>query len=121
MGDCTATFVGGREENHSTTGPTDFLKTKWVDVEMSALYAAGGDTLDVAALDVGNEFTEVHAVTICGRPTITDTDVVLVPIPDPAGDPAAILIMAIDGSTGAEMAALSDLSGEVLRAKIEGN
>ena len=122
MGACVVALVGGREENHSTTGAVDFLKTKWVDVTLSANYAAGGDTCDISALDVGNEFTAVEAGVIAGRPTITDEDVIFRVITDPAaGDPALILIHAVDGSTGAEMAPAADLSGEVIRIAFAGN
>lgn len=123
MGACVPTLLGGREENHSTTGTNDVTKSKLISVVMSAAYAAGGDTCDISGVEAvaANNFTAVLGGAKMSRSVITDDDLEFEVIPAALYDPATLKIKAIDRSTGAEVAPATDLSGETIEFEFVGN
>ena len=117
------TLLGGRRENNSTSGTEPFTKSKFIDATGPASYDAGGSVFDISNVEVlaGDEFTEVWAGALVGRPTLGSDDYDFLYIPAALGAPATGLIKAISRSTGAEVVAATNLSGEVVRFKVEGN
>ena len=110
MGACTVVVRSAWGAPGTVAGTLNPTKRVLARVTMSASYATGGDTCDIS----GSLPSKCYGAAIVGRPTLTDPAYELVPLEGAASAPAVFKIMAINKSSGAQVAATTDLHLEVV-------
>jgi hypothetical protein len=116
MGATNVVHVGSRSENRTATGLEQPITTTYVDVDLSASYGPGGDTLDVSALLPERCF----GAAVAARVVIADDDLRFAVVPGPSDAPNLMRVYAYVGSTGLPVADAVDLSGETIRLVLDG-
>ena len=116
MGAAAIVALGKRNENRCTTGAVEVRTTQWADVTLSASYGPNGDVCDVSALLP----TACYGGSLVGKPVIGDDKYRFEVIPGPMARPDSLRIRAVDVTTGLQVAATTDLSGETIRLELDG-
>lgn len=117
MGACTLTLKSTIGQPR-IEGPDNPSKRATYLLAPSTSYGGPGvgDTIDVS----GELETQVSSGTIRCRRAITDVDLLFI-LELPADlDPTGLVLRVVDGSSGAEIAASTDLSAETVVLEVEG-
>lgn len=110
MGAATVTPLGVRRENRSTTGGEGLLTTYFVSLTPSASYGASGETCNVSA----GLPSKCWGGKKISRTVIGDHKYEFELVPGMTGSPTTLRLRAIDRTSGLEVAAGVNLSGETV-------